>query len=46
MNFTEGQDIYFLPYITAAMKSGKITFAGYVAHTGEEKYIQDFVMET
>jgi hypothetical protein len=46
MKFTEGQDFYVLPYTTAAMKSRKIKFAGYVAYIGKEKCIQDFVMET
>jgi hypothetical protein len=46
MNFTEGQDFYFWPNSTAAIKSRKIKFAGYVARIGEEKCIQDFVMET
>jgi len=46
MNFIKGQDFYFLPYISAAMKSRKITFAGYVTRIEEEKCIQDFIMET
>jgi hypothetical protein len=46
MNFAGGQDFYFLPNSTAAMKSNKIRLEGYVARIGEEKCIQDFVMET
>jgi hypothetical protein len=47
MNSTEGQDFDFLPSInTATMKSRKIAFAGYVACSGGEKCVQDFVMET
>jgi hypothetical protein len=37
MNFTGGQEFYFLPNNTAAMKSRKIRFEGYVTRIREEK---------